>query len=434
MSKVKVTKESLFRTIKEVVKENSAANITTQDWPDKIKGNNDIIWRKTKEEKGIVNYVPYYRGHDIDPGGYNFGSPKEMANFIKNYILSNQIYNKLRYEPEKPLDEESATTGGANFTPGTGEQYATPKAFKKKVKESNTSAPFEKKFKHGTHPGAKAMDYKQLFEKPQQNISGIAQPKTLAQDAWDETVGYKSDLAGDIYKEGAAYTDFNHDRSALKSAFVQLYNNRVPDAKIVGDAYDALFEEDPNILVKLDAARKVIEKNAAVNKNYYLRAIDNIKAYLTQNLQESYSKFKTETKTRSKPEQFHQAIKGIKKKVHEINKLFEYSSQLKSELSEGEDQFKYGQRTEALIGKLQNNLREAFRKVSKFTNENQVEEVLTPDDYQKASEILKQIEDKSPKIYKAILDMVIDIYPHSHKEIEDLIQQSQINLSEKKIK
>lgn len=317
MSKVKVTKEGLFRTIKEVVKESGVANATT--------------------------------------------------------------------------------TGGANFTAGTGEQYATPKAFKKKVKESNTSAPFEKKFKHGTHPDAKVMDYKEL---------------------WEEV----------------PYTDFNHDRSALKSAFVDLYHNKVSDANVVGDAYDALFEKDPAVLAKLDAAREVIEKNATANKNYYLRAIDNIKAYLTQNLQESYSKFKTETKTRSKPEQFHQAMKGIKKKVHEINKLFEYSSQLKSELSEGEDQFKYGQRTEALIGKLQNSLREAFRKVSKFTNENQVEEVLTQDDYQKAMEILKQIEDKSPKIYRAILDMVVDIYPHSHREIEDLLKQSQVSLNEKETK
>ena len=127
-------------------------------------------------------------------------------------------------------------------------------------------------------------------------------------------------------------------------------------------------------------------------------------------------------------------MKGIRKKVNEINKLFEYSSQLKSELSEGEEQFKYGQRTEALIGKLQNNLREAFRKVSKFTNEEQVEEVLTPDDYQKAMEILKQIENKSPKIYKAILDMVIDIYPHSHKEIDALLNQAQSSLHEDKTK
>ena len=36
----------------------------------------------------------------------------------------------------KGLNKEMSTTGtGASFTPGTGAQYATPKAFKKKRKK-----------------------------------------------------------------------------------------------------------------------------------------------------------------------------------------------------------------------------------------------------------------------------------------------------------
>ena len=183
--------------------------------------------------------------------------------------------------------------------------------------------------------------------KLKENIAGITQNKSLDQDAWDETVGYKSDLANDIY-----------------------------------------------------------------------------------GLNENYSKFKTETRTRGKSEQFHQAVKGIRKKVDEISKLFEYCTRLQTELSEGEEPLKYSQRTEDLVGKVQNSLRDNLRRVSAVLKEGSIDEILTPDDYRKAVEILKQIENKSPKIYRAILDMVIDIYPHSSAEIDTLLKNSNTQLNE----
>lgn len=73
-------------------------------WPSNIEGNDGIIWIKTKEYKdGIVNYIPYYRGHNIDYGGVNFSSPEKLEAYIKSYILSNNLYNKYKYEKEKPL-------------------------------------------------------------------------------------------------------------------------------------------------------------------------------------------------------------------------------------------------------------------------------------------------------------------------------------------
>lgn len=65
-------------------------------------------------------------------------------------------------------------------------------------------------------------------------------------------------------------------------------------------------------------------------------------------LNEGYATFRKETKTRNKPEQFHQAVKSIKKKVAEINRLFEYMNRLKVELSEGEE-LKYRKYTENAI-------------------------------------------------------------------------------------
>jgi len=77
--------------------------------PDKLIGNDEIVFLKTKEDSRGANYNLYYKGHDIDFGGHRFGSEKELKAFADNYILSNQWYNKLKYEDSKPLPESVVT-------------------------------------------------------------------------------------------------------------------------------------------------------------------------------------------------------------------------------------------------------------------------------------------------------------------------------------
>ena len=73
--------------------------------PDKYIGNDDIVYLKTKEDSRGAHYNLYYKGHDIDVGGRRFGSEKELEDFASNYILSNQLYRKLRYADAIPLPE-----------------------------------------------------------------------------------------------------------------------------------------------------------------------------------------------------------------------------------------------------------------------------------------------------------------------------------------
>ena len=73
--------------------------------PDKYIGNDDIVYLKTKEDSRGAHYNLYYKGHDIDVGGHRFGSEKELEDFASNYILSNQLYRKLRYADAIPLPE-----------------------------------------------------------------------------------------------------------------------------------------------------------------------------------------------------------------------------------------------------------------------------------------------------------------------------------------
>lgn len=83
-------------------------------------------------------------------------------------------------------------------------------------------------------------------------------------------------------------------------------------------------------------------------------------------LNENYSKFKTETKTRGKSDQFHQAIREVRKKVQEINRLFEYVSRLKGELSEGEGGLKYKMHTEKALQKIKEMVLELNQNIKKF--------------------------------------------------------------------
>ena len=62
------------------------------------KGNDGIIWKKGKTRGGVTNFTPYYKGNDIDKGGHNFKTEKELKDFIKDYILSNQLYKKYSFE------------------------------------------------------------------------------------------------------------------------------------------------------------------------------------------------------------------------------------------------------------------------------------------------------------------------------------------------
>ncbi len=66
----------------------------------------------------------------------------------------------------------------------------------------------------------------------------------------------------------------------------------------------------------------------------------------------TYSKFKNEVKHRTKSEQLHKAIREVKKKLQEIDRIVEYTSRMKQELSLDEGGVSYWKATEANIGKI----------------------------------------------------------------------------------
>jgi len=80
---------------------------------------------------------------------------------------------------------------------------------------------------------------------------------------------------------------------------------------------------------------------------------------------ENYSRFKNETKTRSKSEHYHKAILEVKKRTNELNKLLEYAIRLKQELNQV-DEIKSSRHTLNALDKVTENIKEVYIKAKKL--------------------------------------------------------------------
>ena len=87
---------------------------------------------------------------------------------------------------------------------------------------------------------------------------------------------------------------------------------------------------------------------------YYASAVKenkmNLNDIIDQELlnEETYHKFKNEVKYRTKAEQLHKAIREVKRKLQEIDRIVEYTQRMKQELSEG-DGIQYWNRTNKAV-------------------------------------------------------------------------------------
>ena len=134
----------------------------------------------------------------------------------------------------------------------------------------------------------------------------------------------------------------------------------IPNRKSKAMDYKELWENDEEEIARLqkiadDTSKMPKERDEAREKMYALK----------KELNENYNKFKNSTKTRTKPEQYHSAVKEVKKKVNEINRLFEYMDRLKSELNEGEE-IKYKKYTEKAIQQIKEQTKSLFFKSTKL--------------------------------------------------------------------
>jgi hypothetical protein len=212
------------------------------------------------------------------------------------------INEYIKQMVRKMMDEESASGGAGG--------YLTPNAFAKKGQGKNaaTKAAEKQGFKvapEGMPSDSKVKDYKAI---------------------WGKKKKYK------IYQES------EYDRASVSS---------------LPSGYDAPSpSSDPSLYLKKS-------EYTSENMNTLLDIID-------QELinEATYSKFKKEISYRSKTEMLHKGIKQVKRKLAEIDRIVEYTSRMKQELSEGEEGIKYWKATVnnvTQISEMVNNLNEKIK-------------------------------------------------------------------------
>jgi hypothetical protein len=147
------------------------------------------------------------------------------------------------------------------------------------------------------------------------------------------------------------------------ASWAQKAGKRIVDGIAIGKGYNTLIldltYQGGEIRINLE------DKTISVNGEDYIYDYDEFVNALGV-INENYSRFKNETKTRTKPEQFHQAVKSVKRKIEEINKLYEYMERLKLELSEGEGNLKYKKYTENAIFKIKEAVKALHIKTKKL--------------------------------------------------------------------
>lgn len=79
-------------------------------------------------------------------------------------------------------------------------------------------------------------------------------------------------------------------------------------------------------------------------------------------IEESYSRFKKETKTRTNEQQLHTAMRLAEKKIREANRILEYTSQLRGELNET----RMNKNTQKLMERITRGIAEAYGKMKKL--------------------------------------------------------------------
>ncbi len=308
-----------------------------------------------------------------------------------------------QFATQKLRQEMSVTGTGASFTPGTGEQMATNKAFKKKQKKEVKDV--EPKYAAGkakvyakekwgwkdapsipNRPSKGGFIYKQLFEELSDFVKEMDSPYEPEEqdDNEDNYDWYTDSYEKDNTSLEEANVPDNIKKFAKRKGISSLVNKvaswaekagkRIVDGTAIGKNYSTLILDltYQGNEIYINTEDDTIEVNGIEVQDYnsFVSALggtvnqDEVK--IVGEVNESYSKFKNETKTRGKADQFHQAVRQVRQRVQEINRLFEYVSRLKSELSEGEGGLKYKVHTEKALAKIKEMVAELNQNIKKF--------------------------------------------------------------------
>jgi ribosomal protein L21E len=268
-----------------------------------------------------------------------------MDNFNNQFATQKLREEDYTIDEISEIDEESVTGAGANFIPGKDGHYATPKAFKKTIDEE-TSDQFIVN---------KVWDF--LESRPFYNKEYMPKFST-AEEIYNEFGPEELKMYSDFDWKGNTEPIHRREKAALHRIGIMDKKSINKKVKIVdpnsrfhgrtGEVHDT--HEDGSMMIVLDGPGNPTVTVPA-NSVKFLESVN-----------ENYSKFKTETKTKTNEQQFHSAVRLAEKKIREANKILEYTAQLKNELNE----VKTSKNTQKLMERMTKGIAEAYGKMKKL--------------------------------------------------------------------
>jgi hypothetical protein len=277
--------------------------------------------------------------HDQGPGIKKEDKDIKLKEYIKELV-------------RKGLDEES-TSGDAGA-------YLTPKAFSPKGQGKNAATTQAVKsgwkLAGGMPKNSKVYDYKELWKGKK--------------SAMNENTDFK--IGDKVKYENQEWEVEN----ILSNGLIRLKNLKgLPSTNVIPSKIEKLKESDYD-----KASLKGQASGYTAASGYTTGGIKGDDYYKKESMKESliniiekelinevtYGKFKKDVKHRTKSEQLHKAIREVKRKLAEIDRIVEYTSRMKQELSEdgGINYWKATQKNVATISEMVNQLNNKIKNLN----------------------------------------------------------------------
>ncbi len=328
----------------------------------------------------MVDYLVRYCGANKDAATM---LAKAAADHVIDFEKAIEICKATTGLSEDGMGVGSTTgggvTNGASWSSGTnnGEQMTG----RKKMEEGSDSPMFKvgQKVAYLGHPA--------VITKVEKDMMG----------RWNYNVSYNKGTgltkATNILNKGEEIKSVNEDAPMLAAGKADIstytqdgFKKTEGHPKLKSIDVDDLWDTKPTAMSEeleetwykpdykkiLQLLSKIKEKNESVYEKikYALEMdlaphtySDVVDAAAKAGIQENYNRFKKETKIRPKQDQYHEAIKAVNKKLDEVNRILEFTTRMKEELSEGEETLEVKARTAKSMDKLKTKIAEAYKKL-----------------------------------------------------------------------
>ena len=277
------------------------------------------------------------------------GASEDTATMLANAVAKGHI------EPSKAIEIVKSTTGlsedggaaaapagggsttgggvtnGATFTPGTGEQYAAGTRKKKYQEDAPRLAGSPAKTNKQGSKNLTAYSSVGFTKAPSAEEAGKHIKGVEVKELWELESG-----------EEVAWEDIKR--------FVEKQALKVPSDLKAEYIADTKEKFESGLINSMDD----LNTSAGRFLNLYRESVNESRAY---------NQFKREAATRPKTEQLHQAAKTIQSKLEEVERLLEFTSQMRAELSEGEENLEYKHNTKKVFEKIHKKVVEVYSKV-----------------------------------------------------------------------